>query len=64
MRIYGDKILEETEKSHLMRFFFPQELTYFLEKSGFIVRKIYPFMSLDRELAVSDWNISIVAESV
>jgi hypothetical protein len=64
MRIKGNKILEETKESHLMRFFFPQELTYFLQKSGFIVHKITPFMSLNRELTINDWNISIIAESV
>jgi len=64
IRICGDKILEETEESHLMRFFFPQELTYFLEKNGFIIHKISPFMSLSREPNITDWNISIIAEAV
>lgn len=64
MRIKGNKIIEETKESHQMRFFFPQELTYFLEKNGFCVRKICPFMSLDGEPTVNDWNIAVIAEGV
>ncbi|MDI6704403.1 MAG: class I SAM-dependent methyltransferase [bacterium] len=64
MRISGDKILEEIKESHLMRFFFPQELTYFLQKNGFIVHKIAPFMSLNGEPTTNDWNISITVEAI
>ena len=37
LEISRNKVLMETKESHLMRFFFYQELKYFLEKNGFEV---------------------------
>ncbi|MFC2066195.1 class I SAM-dependent DNA methyltransferase [Chloroflexota bacterium] len=55
------KRLRETKESHLMRFFFYQELEYYLEKSGFEILRICPFMDLDGEIDKSCWNISVIA---
>jgi SAM-dependent methyltransferase len=62
LEIAGDKVLTETKESHLMRFFFYQELKYFLEKNGFEVLKICPFMDLDERVDESCWNASVVCK--
>ena len=62
LEISRDKVLTETEESHLMRFFFYQELVYFLEKNGFEVLNICPFMDLDGKLNESCWNITIICK--
>lgn len=60
----GDKILAETKESHLMRFFFYQELKYFLEKSGFEVLIVCPFMNFYENVDETCWNISLICKKV
>ena len=62
LEIAGNKVVAETKESHLMRFFFYQELVYFLEKNGFEVLKICPFMDLDGKVDESCWNITIICK--
>jgi len=63
IRISDGKVLEESEESHLMRYFFPQEVSYFLEKNGFEVQSISLFMELEKEISADDWNISVIAKA-
>ena len=56
-----DNTFEETKETHQMRFLFPQEIRYFLEVAGFDKVDFYPFLELDRELTVKDWNMMVVA---
>ena len=62
LEIAGNKVLTETKESHLMRFFFYQELKYFLKKNGFEVLKICPFMDLDATVDESCWNLAIICK--
>lgn len=62
MLINGDHILEEVKESHLMRYFFHQELQYYLEKNGYVLLKICPFMELDRTVDKTCWNISVICK--
>ncbi|NTW59096.1 MAG: class I SAM-dependent methyltransferase [Nitrospirae bacterium] len=50
----------ETSESHPMRFFFPQEIRYFLEVAGFKAVDLYPFLKLDTPLTDKDWNMMAV----
>ncbi len=54
----------EVKESHLVRFFFYQELFYFLERNGFQVLKICPFMDLDSQLDEHCWNISVISKGI
>jgi len=58
----NDKLVSETNESHLMRFFFPQEIRYYLELAGFKEIKFLPFLEPERELTELDWNIFVVAK--
>ena len=59
-----DQSVAEVKESHLVRFFFYQELRYFLERNGFEVLKICPFMDLDGYLDEHCWNISVVSKGI
>jgi len=54
-------VLSEVEETHPMRFFFPQEITYFLEKAGFGTTSLCPFTCLDHPLTERDWNMGVIA---
>jgi SAM-dependent methyltransferase len=54
------KEFTETSESHPMRYFFPQEIRYFLEVAGFTSVDFYPFLKLDKPLAENDWNMLVV----
>ncbi|HMK49640.1 MAG TPA: methyltransferase domain-containing protein [Thermodesulfovibrionales bacterium] len=51
---------KENAEVHPMRFFFPQEVIYFLEVAGFDKVRLYPFFEIDRELTDKDWNMMVV----
>ena len=61
LEIKGTRIVAETKETHTMRFFFAQELSYFLEKAGFNRVRFYPFGDLTRELGPSDWTMLVTA---
>lgn len=58
--VKNDKETARVEESHLVRFFFTQELQEFLERNGLEVLKICPFLEPERELDDHSWNISII----
>jgi SAM-dependent methyltransferase len=61
MRIKDGRVLDEVTETHLMRFFFPQEITHYLENTGFKLLQLCPFMRLDRSPTEQDWNVAIIA---
>jgi SAM-dependent methyltransferase len=64
LHIEDNNICESVEEAHTMRFFFPKELEYVLEKTGFRVLGMYPFMKTEGCLTENDWNMTVVAQSV
>ena len=54
----------EVKEVHLVRFFFYQELLSFLERNGFEVLKICPFLDLDGQVDEQCWNISVISKGV
>jgi 2-polyprenyl-3-methyl-5-hydroxy-6-metoxy-1,4-benzoquinol methylase len=56
-----DKLISETEETHKMRFFYPQEIKYFLQVAGFSDIKLSPFLKPDLPLSERDWNMSVIA---
>ena len=58
------RLADEVKESHLVRFFFYQELLYFLERNGFEVLKICPFMDLEGQLDERCWNISVIGRGI
>lgn len=52
----------EISEHHLMRYFFYQEIVYFLEKNGFELLRIGPFMDLNNSIDENCWNIEVICE--
>ena len=55
----------EINEKHVVRFYFPQEIKYYLEAAGFEVLKICPFMDFDGGgVDENVWNITVIARAV
>lgn len=52
----------EDNETHQMRFFFPQEIQYFLSKTGFQLLAIFPFLTFKKKVTEKDWNIMVIAK--
>ncbi len=53
----------EINEKHMMRYYFPQEVIYYLEESGFEVMNICPFLNLNGKVDENVWNMCIVAKA-
>ena len=55
----------EINEKHVVRFYFPQEIKYYLEAAGFEVLKICPFMDFDGGgVDENVWNMCVIARAV
>jgi len=59
----GSLILEEVEEEHVVRFFFPEEIKYHLEKCGFELLKLCTFPTLDAEPTKQTWNVAAISRA-
>jgi SAM-dependent methyltransferase len=57
----GTTIVAEFDEDHHVRYYFPQEMTDFLEMHGFEVVQRCPFMRADAPITPLEWNLSYVA---
>ena len=62
--LHGDRLIGETNETHHLRYFFPQEFELMLKIGGFSLRSLSAFPSLDVPLSGDTWNALVVAESV
>ncbi len=60
-RLRAGHVLDEVNESHLMRFLFPQEIGHLLDKAGFQLTRLCPFMDLEGTPSEQDWNITVIA---
>ena len=54
----------EIFEKHSVRFYFPQEIKYFLETAGFEVLKTCPFLDLNGKVDETIWNMAVIAKAV
>jgi SAM-dependent methyltransferase len=57
-----NKLIKKNQETHQMRFFFYQELHYFLEQVGFHKVSVFPFLRLQGQPTETDWNITVIAQ--
>lgn len=62
--IEGDRFAGETQETHRMRYFFPQEFRLFLEAAGFECLNMSAFPTEDEPLTDDHWNAWCVAKAV
>lgn len=58
-----NKIMDEVEETHVVRYFFPQEIRHYLEENGFEVIEICPFLQLGSKVDESVWNMTCIARA-
>jgi SAM-dependent methyltransferase len=63
-RLEGERLVDEKEESHAVRYFFPLELDLFLEYSGFNLIRLGAFPEFDRDPNEETWNVLGVARAV
>lgn len=59
----GNTVIEEIKETHIMRYFFPQEIAHYLEETGFELLQISPFLDLDGKADENVWNIAVIARA-
>ena len=57
----NNNTFNEINEKHEVRFYFPQEIKYYLENAGFEVLKICPFLNLNGKVDENVWNMCIIA---
>lgn len=60
LQILDNRVLNEVDETHVMRYFFPQEIIFYLKSVGFDSVAIFPLLDLDRPLTQKDWNFAVV----
>ena len=60
----GDRIEHEFEEDHLVRYFFPLEITHYLTEAGFEVLQMCPFLDQSGKVNENTWNIVTVASAI
>jgi len=59
-----ERLVAETDETHLMRYFFPQELSLFLDCAGLCLLRLGAFPDFDRQPDETTWNVMAVARAV
>jgi SAM-dependent methyltransferase len=62
-RLSGNHVVSETEETHYMRYFFPQELALFLNQAGLDLIDMRAFDDSQQAPDETTWNILVAARS-
>ena len=62
--LLDDRLVAETDETHAMRFFFPQELGLLFDWAGFNLLRLGAFPDFDADPNETTWNITAVARAV
>lgn len=57
--IEDKQIISKEDEVHIMRYFFPQEMAYYLQIAGFDQINFFPFMNICGKLDESVWNMTV-----
>jgi SAM-dependent methyltransferase len=63
-RVADGRVVSEIQETHRMRYFFPLELSFFLDSSGFSLERLGAFPKFDDEPDETTWNVVAVARAV
>lgn len=56
-----ESVIDEFRETHVVRYFFPQEIAHYLDDAGFEVVKLCPFLRLDGTVDEREWNVTAIA---
>lgn len=63
-QLSNSRVVSETEEFHQMRYFFPQELAFFLNQSQLSLTDIRSFEKLDCPPSDTTWNALVIGKSL
>jgi len=58
------QIFKTFNEKHLVRFFFPKEIEYYLANTGFELLRFCPFLEFNTKITENAWNMTIIAKAV
>lgn len=58
IRLSKDKVVDEVDEVHRVRFLFPQEIKLICDMIGFEILELCPFMELGKNPTEKDWNVT------
>lgn len=61
--IEKEKLVDEFEETHPIRYFFPREIEWHLKNNGYKSVKICSFLNYDLELEPDSWCLTAIAEA-
>lgn len=59
--INENRIINEMNEKHTVRFYFPEEIRHYLEENGFELLKLCPFPRLNACVKEDNWNVAAIA---
>ena len=59
----GNRLLQEFNETHRLRFYFPEEIKYLLTEAGFVTLDFLPFLGTLPRISDADWNVVGVARA-
>ncbi len=64
MILEKNKLIEEIEETHVIRYLFPQEIKHYLELTDFEVLKICAFPKIGAAVDENIWNMAIISRAI
>ena len=58
IKLSKNKVLDEVDEVHKVRFLFPQEIKLICNMTGFEILELCPFMNLGKTPTENDWNVT------
>lgn len=62
--INGDRVVEEIQESHFMRYIFRPEIDFYMNQAGFQMIHFCPFGELGKEVDERSWNVTAVSQTI
>jgi ubiquinone/menaquinone biosynthesis C-methylase UbiE len=62
--IKDNKVLKDAQETHVVRYFFPQEMSMYLKSAGFELLRIKGFPNLTENPDENTWNVIFVAKAI
>ncbi len=63
IRLSGERVVEEIEEKHSMRFIFKPEIEFYLANAGFSPVHFCPFADLENEASETTWNVVAISRA-
>ena len=64
LRLQDNRVLDEVDESHRMRYLFPQEIEHLLAGVSLRLLRLCPFMELNQRVTDLTWNVTAIAETL